>query len=113
VAISVDDQDHARRVWEDAAHRNVIVLSDPGAKVIREYGLLHPKGYKDQDIALRATLIVDQNGNEVFRQVSSSVPDVRSADQILAELKNIPYFPAPGKPRKSLEIGRLFARPKL
>ena len=86
----MDDQDHARRVWEDAAHRGVAVLSDPGAKVIREYGLLHSKGYKDEDIALRATLIVDQNGNEVFRQVSSSVPDVRSADQILAELRKVP-----------------------
>ena len=90
VAISVDDLDHTRKVWEDATHRNLVVLSDPGAKVIREYGLLHPKGYKDEDIALRATLILDQNGTEVFRQVSSSVPDVRSADQILAELKAIP-----------------------
>ena len=90
MAISVDDQEHARKVWEDAAHRNVTVLSDPGATVIREYGLLHPKGYKDEDIALRATLIVDQTGKEVFRQVSSSVPDVRTADQILAELKKTP-----------------------
>jgi peroxiredoxin len=52
--------------------------------------LLHAKGYKDEDIALRATLIIDENGREVFRQVSSSVPDVRKADQILAELKKIP-----------------------
>jgi len=90
VGISVDDSEHTRRVWDDVARHNVTILSDPGAKVIREYGLLHPKGYKNEDIALRATLIVDENGREVFRQVSSSVPDVRTADQILAELKKAP-----------------------
>ena len=90
VGISVDDSEHTRRVWDDVARHNVTSLSDPGAKVIREYGLLHPKGYKNEDIALRATLIVDENGREVFRQVSSSVPDVRTADQILAELKKAP-----------------------
>jgi len=87
IAISIDDEAHSRKVWNDVANKNVVVLSDPGAKVIQQYGLLHPKGHDGQDIALRATLIVDENGREVFRQVSRSVPDVRSADQILAELK--------------------------
>ncbi len=87
VGISVDDLEHTRKVWEDVAHRNLIVLSDPGAKVIREYGLLHPKGHNGEDIALRATLILDSNGREVYRKVSSSVPDVRTADEILAELR--------------------------
>jgi thioredoxin-dependent peroxiredoxin len=90
VGVSVDDLEHTRKVWNEVAKHDAIILSDPGAKVIREYGLLHPKGYKGEDIALRATLIVDKNGREVFRQVSSSVPDVRHADQILAELKKIP-----------------------
>src|SRR5207248_7738511 len=67
---------------------NLTVLSDPDAKVIREYGLLHPKGYKGEDIALRATLIIDENGREVYRRVSSSVPDLRTADEILAQLRN-------------------------
>ena len=90
VGISVDDQEHAKLVWDKKVDRNFTILSDPGAKVIRQYGLLHAKGYKGEDIALRATLIVDKDGREVFRQVSSSVPDVRHADQILAELKKIP-----------------------
>ena len=90
VGVSVDDLEHTRKVWNEVAKHDAIILSDPGAKVIREYGLLHPKGYKGEDIALRATLIVDKDGREVFRQVSSSVPDVRHADQILAELKKIP-----------------------
>jgi len=90
VGVSVDDLEHTRKVWNEVAKHDAIILSDPGAKVIREYGLLHPKGYKGEDIALRATLIIDKDGREVFRQVSSSVPDVRHADQILAELKKIP-----------------------
>jgi len=87
IAISVDDDAHARKVWDDAAHHQVTILSDPDAKVIREYGLLHPKGHVGEDIALRATLIVDANGREIYRRVSSSVPDIRTADEILAELK--------------------------
>jgi len=87
IGISVDDEAHTRKVWDDAAHHEVTILSDPDAKVIREYGLLHPKGHDGEDIALRATLIVDAKGREVYRKVSSSVPDVRTADEILAELK--------------------------
>ena len=87
VAISVDDQQHARKVFEEAAHRNVIILSDPGAEVIRKYGLLHSKGHEDQDIALRTTIVVDEQGREIYRKVSGSVPDLRTADEILAVLR--------------------------
>ena len=89
VGISVDDDAHTRKVWEDVTQRKLTILSDPDAKVIREYGLLHPKGHRDEDIALRATLIVDENGREVYRKVSSSVPDLRSADEILGALKQV------------------------
>ena len=89
VAVSVDDQMQARKVWEDVARQSAIILSDPGAKVTREYGLLHAKGHGGGDIALRATLIVDQAGREVYRHVSSSVPDIRTADEILSELKKL------------------------
>ena len=87
VGISVDDNSHTRKAWDEVAQHKVIILSDPGAKVVREYGLLHPKGHADEDIALRATLIIDSNGREVFRRVSSSVPDIRTPDEVLAELK--------------------------
>jgi peroxiredoxin len=87
VGISSDDEAHTRKVWEDVTKRKLTILSDPDTKVIREYGLLHPKGHKDEDIALRATLVIDENGREVYRKVSSSVPDVRSADEILVQLK--------------------------
>ena len=86
VAISVDDAEHARKVWDDVAHHNVTILSDQGGQVINKYGLLHSKGHDDQDIALRATIIVDENGREIFRRVSSSVPDIRTPDEVLNSL---------------------------
>ena len=85
----MDDQEHARKVWDEAAHHNITILSDPGAEVIRKYGLLHSKGHEDQDIALRTTIVIDEQGREIYRKVSSSVPDVRTADEILAELKKV------------------------
>lgn len=87
VAISNDDPEHARKVWDEVAHHNVTILSDPQAQVIRQYGLLHPKGHNDEDIALRTTLVVDENGREIYRKVSSSVPDIRTPDEVLSALK--------------------------
>jgi peroxiredoxin len=87
VAISVDDQKQARKVWDEVTHHNVTILSDPGAQIIRKYGLLHNQGHNNEDIALRATLVVDENGREVFRRVSNSVPDIRTPDEVLKALR--------------------------
>ena len=87
VAISVDDDSHTRKVWDKVAQHKAIVLSDPEGKVIREYGLIQPKGHDDEDIALRTTIILDKDGREVFRRISSSVREIRTADEVLAELK--------------------------
>ena len=83
VALSVDDVAHTRETWEKAVHRQFTILSDPGAKVIREYGLLHPDGHDGQDIALRTTIYIDPNGNEVWRRVSTSVMDVPKVKEVL------------------------------
>lgn len=45
VALSVDDLPHAREVWEKVTGSSFTVLSDPGAKVIRKYGLVHAGRY--------------------------------------------------------------------
>ncbi len=87
VAISVDDQEHAHDVWDQAAQRKIVVLSDPGAQVIREYGLLHSAGHRNQDIALRTTLLVDPRGIEKWRRVSESVPDIPTVDETLDKIK--------------------------
>src|SRR5260370_17006372 len=76
VAISVDDQEHAHDVWDQAAQRKIVILSDPGAQVIREYGLLHSAGHRTQDIALRTTLLIDPRGIGKWRRVSESLPAI-------------------------------------
>src|SRR5215467_3308511 len=83
IGISVDDQEHAREAWGKAGAKKFTMLSDPGAKVIRQYGLLHQKGHAESDIALRATLLVDPKGREQWRRVSKSVPDIPTADETL------------------------------
>jgi peroxiredoxin len=87
VGISVDDQEHAREAWEKAGNKKFTILSDPGAKVIRQYGLLHEQGHGESDISLRTTLLVDPGGRERWRRVSQSVPDIPTADQTLAEIR--------------------------
>src|SRR5262252_5050692 len=87
VAISVDDQQHAYDVWDKVAQKQFTVLSDPGAQVIKKYGLLHAGGHGDQDIALRTTLLVDPDGIEKWRRVSRSVPDIPSVDETIAKIK--------------------------
>jgi alkyl hydroperoxide reductase subunit AhpC len=92
VPISVDTQQHAHDVWEKAAQKKFTILTDPGAKVIRQYGLLHEHGSHDQenlgsDIALRTTILVAPDGRERWRRVSHSVPDIPSWDETLAAIK--------------------------
>ncbi len=87
VAISVDDQEHAHQVWEVAAGKKITILSDPGAKVIRSYGLLHEAGHAGGDIALRTTLLIDPHGIEKWRRVSESVPDIPTADETVNKIK--------------------------
>jgi len=82
VAISIDDVAHNKTVWERSADKKFPILSDPGAKVIRQYGVLHAEGHDNDDIAIRTTVYVDENGNEVWRRVSSSAIDVPTVAEI-------------------------------
>jgi len=85
--ISVDGQQHAHEVWEKAADKKFTILSDPGAIVIRRYGLLHESGHGGSDIALRTTLLVDCDGRERWRRVSQSVPDIPTAEATLENIR--------------------------
>ena len=87
IGISVDDQEHAREAWEKAGSKKLTILSDPGAEVIRRYGLLHEKGHDEADIAIRTTLLIDPDGRERWRRVSKSVPDIPKADETLTDIK--------------------------
>jgi peroxiredoxin len=63
------------------------VLSDAGAKVIREYGLLDAESAKGAEIAIRTTLLVDENGIERWRLVSDKVRDVPKPEDVLQRLR--------------------------
>ncbi len=86
VAVSVDDMQHVRQVWEKVTNHNFRILSDPGAKVIRKYGLLHAGGADGKDIAIRATIFIDEQGVERWRRVSETVPDIPSVNDALQRI---------------------------
>lgn len=88
LAISVDDQKHAAQVWNQVVKRRFSVLSDPGARVIRKYGLVHPAGGSGEDIALDTTLLVDEHGRELWRHVSETLPDLPTAEETLERVRN-------------------------
>jgi peroxiredoxin len=88
VAISVDDHEHASQVWDSVVNRQFTILSDPGAEVIRSYGLIHPgAGMEGDDIALDTTLLVDVDGRERWRKVSETLPDLPTPEDILTRIR--------------------------
>jgi peroxiredoxin len=89
VAVSVDDQEHAHLVWDKQGSRQFTILSDPEARVIREYGLLHPHGKGDADIALRTTFVIDETGRERWRKVSANVLEIPRASDVLQQLRQL------------------------
>ena len=89
IAISVDDQEHAHLVWDKQAAHQFVILSDPGAQVIQQYGLLHPHGKGDTDIAIRTTFLIDEDGRERWRKVSATVLEIPKADEVLQQLRGM------------------------
>ena len=89
VGLSVDDQDQSRRVWDKVTGRNFPILMDPERRTIREYGLLHAKGYRGEDIAIRTTVIVDPQGRMRWQKSSKDVFEVPKSSEVLAQLRAI------------------------
>jgi peroxiredoxin len=84
----VDNRERALSVWEKVANRQFTILSDPGARVIRSYGLIHPNGgMEGEDIALDTTLLVDSDGRECWRRVSETLPDIPTAEEIFNRIR--------------------------
>jgi peroxiredoxin len=76
------------KVWENVVNRQFTILSDPGAHVIRTYGLVHPgAGMEGGDIALDTTLLVDTDGRERWRRVSETLPDLPTSEEILPRIR--------------------------
>ena len=92
LGISTDDLSHNRRVWTQVVNRQFPILSDPKAKAIRDYGILHAGGddAKSEDIAIRTTLLVDEQGRELWRRVSNRGYDIASVREILDRVDQQP-----------------------
>jgi peroxiredoxin len=88
VAITVDPPEKTRETWERITNKRFTILSDPERRIIRQYGLLHeqPRG---PDIALRSTLILDENSVERWREVSATVPQIPKAEEVLKRLREM------------------------
>lgn len=87
VAISADTPANGRKVWEKAVKRQFTVLTDPELRVIRAYGLLQEKGVNDAAIAIRTSVLIDEQGNEVFRRISMTAADIPKADELLERIR--------------------------
>jgi peroxiredoxin len=84
----VDDRNHALSVWKKVVDRQITILSDPRARVIRSYGLVHSgAGMAGDDIALDTTLFVDASGRERWRHVSETLPDLPTVEETLAHIR--------------------------
>jgi peroxiredoxin len=95
VGISVDDQEHTLHTWGSLVHRQFTLLSDPGARVIRTYGLLHVQGGLDSDdVALDTIVFVDGDGIEGWRRVSATLPDLPTSQEIVSRIRStMPHKP--------------------
>jgi len=89
VALSTDDQEHARLVYDKQVGRKFPILSDPGLSATRAYGLVHSQGHGGADIAIRATIVIDKDGIERWRRVSDSVPDIPKSADVLNQLSTL------------------------
>jgi peroxiredoxin len=88
VALSADDPEHARLVWRKLVKKKFPVLSDAGAKVIREYGLLDKESHGEAEIAIRTTLLVDEKGVERWRLVSAMANDIPAPEDVLQRIRD-------------------------
>jgi peroxiredoxin len=93
IGISVDPPASSRDLWEKLG-KKFPLLSDPGARVIRLYGVVH-EGGNGEDISLDTTLFIDEHGIERWRHVSRTLPDLPSAAETLTHIRQtVPAQPA-------------------
>lgn len=55
--------------------------------MISQFGILHSHGHGDEDIAIRTSVLIDENGKELWRRVSTSVSDTPKPDEILQRIR--------------------------
>ena len=92
LAISVDTAADSKRL----AQREQLafpLLADSGARVIREYGLVHEgAGLGAPDIAIPAEFLLDRDRRILWRFVASRVPDRADPEDVLQAIHK--HWPA-------------------
>ncbi len=81
VAIGPDDPEHAKKVWEGPANKSVQILMDPDYKIISAYGLKGLTGTK------RSVVIVDDKGQEIYRQSTDGIDESKLPEKLVGILK--------------------------
>jgi peroxiredoxin len=89
LAVCVDPVENNKEV-SDAYGLEYAVLSDPDLSVIDAYGVRHPGGYIDGDIARPATFIIDRGGGIVWRDVTENWRVRVRPEQLLDQLATLP-----------------------
>jgi len=89
VGISVDPPDISQRQSQKLGY-TFPLLSDPDAKVIRRYDVLHPgAGPKSADIARPAEFLIDSSGVVRWVNLTGSIAVRARPDQVLEALNQL------------------------
>jgi peroxiredoxin len=89
VAISIDPLDVNQRQSQKLGY-TFPLLSDPNAKIIRRYDLLHPgAGPKSQDIARPAEFLLDSNGVVRWVNLTENIAVRARPEQVLEALNQL------------------------
>jgi len=113
IAVSIDDAVRQAGMFERWPTPHVLYVDDPDrSKVIEPLGLTDPDD--DRQIALPAMLVVDPDGNEVYRYVGRDFADRTTDDEVYAALEALdldPIDPPLGGPVDSVpgDLRRFFA----
>jgi peroxiredoxin len=90
VAISIDTPRQSLDLSRKA-HYTFPILSDPGAKTIRQYGVLHEKaGENGADIARPAEFLVDRNGTVRWANLTEDFRVRARPQQLLEAARRLP-----------------------
>ena len=86
VAISVDPPERSREIVE-AYDLAFPLLSDPDARVIEAFGVLHADGGFEGDIARPAIFLADREGKIVWRELTENWRIRARPEKILEQLR--------------------------
>lgn len=89
VAISVDSPEESQKLCQSRGY-GFPFLSDPQAQVIRNYGVLHPRGGEDgKDIARPAEFLVDSGGTIRWENLTDDIRVRARPEEVLAAVNRL------------------------